>query len=265
MPEKNKIIPNSFQFPNFYVDNLWTYLTPEECKVLTFAIREILGWQDRIASRKAFISLSVFTEGKEDKKGERYNYGCGLSRQAVIRALNSLNEFCILKKAGFDQRGQLYHLETDWINWEALDERKAKWRQEGLERTAKARSLIPQVVSPTNHQVVSPTNQGGQSHIPPVVSPTNPYKPRLNPDIKRNIKTIWADALINLKNTMAESTYNAHLLDTKPVSMDNGRLVIRAQGYSLDWLRLRLGDQINQAVSAAAGREVTVEYQEEGS
>ena len=272
MPENDSIIPNTFQCPNFYVDRLWTYLTSVEAKVLTFAIREILGWRDRIVSRKANISLSVFTDGKRDYHGNVLCNGCGLSKQAVVTALNSLHEFNILVKGGYNQKGQLYYLQVDAdrINWQALYQRRDKRHQNGIARTDKARTMVPpkqKGCQSHRQQVVSPTDNSGQSHRQKVVSPTDTKKPIETQNRKEELKSIWAAALVNLKNTMAESTYNAHLLDTKPISMDNGRLVIRAQGYSLDWLRLRLGDQINQAVSAAAGREVVVEYQdqEEGS
>ena len=44
-----KIIPNSFQHPNFYTDVLDEYLTSDESKVMTHAIREILGWEPQVS------------------------------------------------------------------------------------------------------------------------------------------------------------------------------------------------------------------------
>ena len=64
--DKNKspsnFVPNSFQIPNIYIDHVIPYLTSEEWRVLSFAIRHILGWQDKIADRQAYISLSRFSK-----------------------------------------------------------------------------------------------------------------------------------------------------------------------------------------------------------
>ena len=47
---ENGHIPNSYQTPNIVVDQLMQYLLPEEVVVLTYAIRHILGWRERLAS-----------------------------------------------------------------------------------------------------------------------------------------------------------------------------------------------------------------------
>ena len=48
MAEKeNKIIPNSFQIPNFYVDVCMRYLSGNEFQILAFLARKTFGWHKR--------------------------------------------------------------------------------------------------------------------------------------------------------------------------------------------------------------------------
>ena len=136
------LIPNSFQHPNVYIDRLAFYLTPEEEKVLNKAVREILGWNDRIAERKAPIALSVFVDGKVNREtGERLAYGCGLSLAAVRKALKALNRYHILEKMGEPTLdGQYYWLQDDVtaIDWAGLETRRAEREQRNTRRTHKA-------------------------------------------------------------------------------------------------------------------------------
>ena len=137
----SKLIPNSFQHPNILVDKLDYYLTAEETKILNKAVREILGWQKRIDSRAAPISLSIFVEGKFAENGERLCYGTGLSVNAVRNALEALNECRVLIKIGAPgQDGQLYWLQDDdnQVDWEWLEKRKAEWGAVNAKRTQKA-------------------------------------------------------------------------------------------------------------------------------
>lgn len=139
----NPIIPNSFQHPNVYVDWLSYYLTPQEEVVLNKAIREILGWYNKIEDRKARISLSVFTDGKK-REGEILCLGCGLSTGAIRKALKALDEFGILIKIGEPSKrdGQLFYLQDDpdQIDWDALKARDEQKKARGRKRTSKARA-----------------------------------------------------------------------------------------------------------------------------
>ena len=137
----SKLIPNSFQYPNILVDQLAHLLTPEENVVLNKAVREILGWHNRIEERKAPISLSVFVNGKVKKDGTRLCHGCGLGLGVVRKALAKLNEYNILIKIGRPtQDGQLYWLQSDdgKISWPELEVRHSKKKLTDKERTQKA-------------------------------------------------------------------------------------------------------------------------------
>jgi hypothetical protein len=139
--QKGTLVPNSFQHPNLYVDWLSYYLTAEEEKVLNKAIREILGWQDKIADRRARISLSVFVEGKTARDGHTLCLGCGLSINAVRSCLTSLHKYHVLRKVGIpDQDGQEFELQDDVnaIDWDGLKKRRGTWDKANARRTGKA-------------------------------------------------------------------------------------------------------------------------------
>ena len=140
-----KIIPNAFQCPNFFVDRLAYFLTPQENVVLIRAVREILGWQDSIESRTGTIALSVFVEGKfkvrkSRTEENRLALGCGLGVHAVRRALRALVRYGVLIKGPVTPKGQTYTLQTDpdKIDWPGLEARRAKWDEANKRRTRKA-------------------------------------------------------------------------------------------------------------------------------
>ncbi len=137
---KYTIIPNSFQYPNYYNDVLDQYLTAEESKVLTRAIREIFGWEETRQTRTARISLSVFIYGNK-KIGSG---GIGIKKEAVINALDNLHKFGILIKAGKarDPRGRLYRLNMDVskIDMKGLSQRKLEKEALNKKRTSPARA-----------------------------------------------------------------------------------------------------------------------------
>lgn len=61
----SKIIPNSFQTPNFYVDECMRYLTGNEVKCLVFIARKTFGWQkrsDRIAKSQIVTATGLSNE-----------------------------------------------------------------------------------------------------------------------------------------------------------------------------------------------------------
>lgn len=136
------LIPNSFQHPNAYIDWIAYYLTPEEEKVLNKAIREIIGWQDKIADRKARIALSIFVDGKFSKKtGERLCMGCGLSLNTIRKALAALDKYGILLKDDEPtQEGQMYRLQDDFnaVDMAGLKVRREKRDAKNAARTKKA-------------------------------------------------------------------------------------------------------------------------------
>ena len=186
------LIPNTHQTPNAYVDEFMCYLTNSELRVLWFAIRHIYGWQDRIADRRGVISLEMFVNGFTTKAGKQFN-GCGLQRQAVITALQSLERFGFIARVGKATRdGQRWELKQDGIDLEGLHQRQAEGQEAGKKRTTNARqkrasgmsdntsmSDITSNVVHTARGNVGHTASGNVAHTESNSTPnpsSNPYK-----------------------------------------------------------------------------------------
>jgi hypothetical protein len=89
-----RMIPNSFQVPNFYADHVMHLLTGAELKVLIYVIRQTIGFgkDDRD------ISITEFCNGndRKDCKGNPAETGTRLARGTAINAVNDLVEAGIL-------------------------------------------------------------------------------------------------------------------------------------------------------------------------
>ncbi|WP_169239918.1 hypothetical protein [Candidatus Roseilinea sp. NK_OTU-006] len=130
-------------------------LDDSELRVVLFACRHIYGWRETNSSGSAVLSLSVF------EHGQRGSSGCGLSRPAIIAALDSLERFGVMKRLGeATQKGQRWALVDDdqLIDWAGLEGR-AENRQHKRRRSG-------QVVKPLNHQSSHFTS--GQATLPAV-------------------------------------------------------------------------------------------------
>lgn len=144
-------IINSFQTPNAIVDKLMELLTDSELRVLMYTVRHVLGWQNKIAKRKATISISNFVGGFSytDNKGAMHTYaGCGLKDAAVRDALQSLEKYRVLKSSGPTAQGrewELAFMTDDNVDFEGLVERHYEKNQKGRAKIAHARELNPKL------------------------------------------------------------------------------------------------------------------------
>jgi hypothetical protein len=163
----NSIYPNTFQAHNFYVDELMHLLTPEEFKVLMFAVREIMGWQDKRDSCRSRIAISVFSGGNgTDRKV--FSYGTGLSPNTVKNCIDSLCSFGILVKYGVNSDGTEYELVYDKgrIDILSLKRRQEIEKERAKSRTQKARDAVvskKSVLSDSTESVLSDSTPGGMS------------------------------------------------------------------------------------------------------
>lgn len=137
-------IPNSFQTPNTYVDEFMHLLTAEEYKVLSYASRRIFGFQKR-ADR---ISLSQFAEGKEyDGDGAR-DYGTGLNKTTIRKALDGLIRFGLIEQIAendpLKNEGARYRpqLDSSKVDHGGLRARRAVARVKAAARTETARRQV---------------------------------------------------------------------------------------------------------------------------
>jgi len=124
MEDKN-LYPNSFQVNNFYIDKCLHLLDGNEIKVLLYVIRRIIGFNKQFD----FISLSQFEKGIKSKDGQRLDFGVGLSRPSIAKALNQLSKYGFLvelEKTQSSKIGNAYTLEFDYskINLTALENRE---------------------------------------------------------------------------------------------------------------------------------------------
>lgn len=174
----SKIIPNTFQTPNSYVDTAMELLTPEEYKCLSFAARHILGWQDKINKRRGVISVSMFERGYTTSEGTNYG-GTGLGINAVLRAVDELVRFEFLIPIGSPTSdGQEYELGQS-PKWDLMLERREEWLAKNRRRTEKARAarqskrgvLSDKALCPTKEERFVAQNDSGlsdkrnQSHV----------------------------------------------------------------------------------------------------
>jgi hypothetical protein len=143
----SKFIPNAYQTPNAYVDDLMAYLTPEEWKVLSYAVRRILGFN----KRQDRISKSQFMDGTKDDEGNPLDHGTGLGEAAVKNALESLTHFRILIKVAENDpaqnKGRAYALqmESDQVDMDGLIQRMEEQKNHQNGRMKKAREAQKQV------------------------------------------------------------------------------------------------------------------------
>lgn len=124
----SKILPNSFQTPNFFVDECMSLLTGNEYKCLSFVARKTFGWQkrsDRIAKSQIIAAT-------------------GLGHLSVDKAMNSLVAFgLVIRVADNNTRnlGNEWALQTDdnLVHFDLLAIRQAEQTETNHKRTAKAR------------------------------------------------------------------------------------------------------------------------------
>lgn len=189
----SEFIPNSFQTPNIYVDSYLHLLSGEEWKVLTYAIRRILGFN----KRSDRISLSQFSEGIVNRQGVRLDYGCGLNVDTIRTITANLCEYGFLIRLQENDphlnTGPEYGLQLDdtKINLSAILQRKTMKEKANQVRTKRARNTLkgkrqqyPLLSDNTTPPIV------GQ-YSPPIVGQThNNQETQGNPDSLATLEEI---------------------------------------------------------------------------
>lgn len=170
----SKILPNTFMCFNVYVDRAMQHLTDSELRVLLFATRHILGWQDKIADRRGHISMTMFTNGftSTNDEGVTSVYaGCGLGESAVRSACNSLCAFTLLVKVGYpSDKGQQWQL-GETPDWESLEQRTADRETKRKQQVEKATQVaVSKREGVTLDDTPLTLNEGGTSNDTPPVT-----------------------------------------------------------------------------------------------
>jgi hypothetical protein len=161
------LIPNSFQTPNGYVDEFMFWLTPPEWKVLTYTVRRIFGFQ----KRQDRISLSQYIVGTiSTQDGRHLDHGTGLSKPAVMAALDNLIRYGLIIKLADNNvhrnEGALYALQlnVDQVDRSGLLERANSASRTNQQRTTEARRKVRTrsvgLTGSSSGEVVSGTDPG---------------------------------------------------------------------------------------------------------
>lgn len=160
---KPRLIPNTFQCFNDHVDVAMELLTGDEYKVLNFATRHILGWQDSLVERQKRISLTMFEHGFVTKDGRRFA-GTGIGRKTLIRILEFMTGCALLVAVGEPtDDGQLWEL-GESPDWSILLERERQKQEANQKRTAAAREKSLAI----RNAGVSHTPENGVSDTPEI-------------------------------------------------------------------------------------------------
>jgi phage replication O-like protein O len=107
----DKLKPNFTQFPNVIIDELLPILSNAELKCICYIVRRTYGFQ-RDTDK---ISLSQFEKGLISHTGLRLDYGTGISKRSIIRALKSLeNRNIIFSDNKYNHK--TYGINLEWGN-----------------------------------------------------------------------------------------------------------------------------------------------------
>ena len=158
----SKYIPNSFQTPNTMVDDLMHLLDGNEYKILSFTVRHIYGWQDKIQRGKANISLTMY------EKGFGAMHGVGLSRPTIVSVLDELVKYRVILKVGkATKKGQAYSIGTE-PDIEGLTARQDAKYNKDKKRLAKVKesSKDTSPVKPLNHNQLNDLTGSGKATLP---------------------------------------------------------------------------------------------------
>ncbi len=94
--------PNTTQVPDEFFDVLSPHLSGGEVKVLLYIIRRTFGFK----KDRDNISLSQMLNGIIKKNGDRLDFGAGMSKPSLCRALKTLTEKeIIIPTKQFDYKG----------------------------------------------------------------------------------------------------------------------------------------------------------------
>lgn len=143
----DKLIPNSTQIPNVILDCVNPQLPDPEAKCLMYICRRTFGFhkaQDR-------ISFTQFEKGIKDKDGKQLDYGTGLTRPSVAKALRNLIESGAIKKVE-SSKGNSYE-----INLEMECSQVVNRVNQLTALTKSGKPDLPKVVNQVNTQSIRET------------------------------------------------------------------------------------------------------------
>ncbi len=203
------LIPNSTQIPDILLDLWMAELSGSEFKVLLYIARRTYGFGKEWDT----ISLNQISNGIKKRDGTILDYGTGVSRASVIRALNTLESKSIIIRQT-NQRGDSreYEENTYSINlgWEQPQKKSGNGSGGGSGGGQELRRNTPRgvvskrdyLVSKRNH-VDSKHDQGWSQNETRVVSKLDPQETDLQETAAR-AETVLDNAAAVLIKRLAD-------------------------------------------------------------
>ena len=125
----SKLIPNTFQFPKYYIDEIGDLLTADEMLVVLYIARHTFGYNKESDQ----IAMSQFMNGIRNKDGKRVDGGVNLTKYRLKEALKMLiacNIVVVIREAITSPPSQrkateyALQFDSDSVEWRLLHARK---------------------------------------------------------------------------------------------------------------------------------------------
>jgi hypothetical protein len=196
-------VPNSYQKPNVFADELMRLLSPTQNMVLDATCRQIMGWETKRAARRDRISLSQFQALT------------GLSRPTIMSALAHLATANILTPVGqANGRTQEHELNLGQrgdYRWDFLrDHAPARWNPEQARAAKQSPDMAVRgglvALPPDDDDRSRKADLGGQAALPEPVKPLDTPN-SLNSKRELEIDSLWSQALRVLRARLLPLTY----------------------------------------------------------
>lgn len=237
----SRIIPNTFPFPNFYIDSgIWALLKPTEQSCLVIIARKTYGWwkqSDRIALSQ-IVELTGLCEGTVRKTMQR------LVSFGIVTLVSASNG--VAKEWALQVEDQL-------VDYVALRCREDAKKALNMKRTGNQTPVVGQHPSPIVPQHPSPSvGQHPQNHN----KPKKTYKPSpsklfqdavathfkitLNPSFKAHLSFLkWAVDEAKITPEMVE--YAAQMWEQSPELNWHGKRPLKGMSiitFQQEWLKM---------------------------
>jgi hypothetical protein len=193
-------VPNSYQKPNVFVDEIMCLLSPTQNMVLDAACRQIMGWETKRAARRDRISLSQFETLT------------GLSRHTILAALAHLATANLLTPIGTPtgRTAQEYELNLGQrgdYRWDFLRDHPPYRHDPSLYVAGSSGAATEPLAE--EYRCLNPPLSGAVTDELAVQSLHTPNS--LNSKGDRDIDSLWKQAQALARNLMPRATFDAHL------------------------------------------------------
>jgi hypothetical protein len=202
-------VPNSYQKPNVFVDEIMRLLSPTQNMVLDAACRQIMGWETKRAARRDRIALSQFETLT------------GLSRHTILAALAHLATANLLTPIGTPtgRTPQEYELNLGQrgdYRWDFLRDHPPYRHNPSLYVAGSSGAATEPLTE--EYRCLNPPLSGAVTDELAVQSLHTPNS--LNSKRDKDIDSICKQALALARNLLPRATFDAHLLDARLTSGD---------------------------------------------